>query len=435
MEADVKFNLADSEGHLIESLDNTGFNAEYAEYLEGFTVDADIDAIKQAAADQGGTYDKTTSGDFDWHPILHMDVCVDAKIYFILRLELEQTSYVCKWLENAVKLSWEICGSKNAKLINIHWDTGKGFQFGYPGHKVSCALQYVPFDSIIPENTEPADETEAEIAYLDSLDGIVLSISEFSTSLQVGKHYYIQLSDIPKGYKASELICSSLDKSVASVSRNGVVYGVSEGTAVITAMNSDGVTKGSCTVTVTKASSDMQKDDESAGTNGDSANMADDYAYTDIADSDAADIAVGATYTINGNKVKVLSSTSRTAAFIKAKNSKSVSVPATVTIKGKTFKVVQVNAGAFKGKKIRKITIGKNVKVIRKNAFKGSKATGLILKTKLLKASGVKDSLKSSKIKTIQVKVSSKKSVNKTYVKKYKSIFRKANSGKNATVK
>ena len=134
------------------------------------------------------------------------------------------------------------------------------------------------------------------------------------------------------------------------------------------------------------------------------------------------DKVAGASYT-------VIDASADTASFTKAKNAKSVSVPATVKIQGKSFKVTQIDAKAFTGKSIRNVTIGKNVKVIKKNAFKGSKATNVIINTKLLKKASVKGSLIGSKVKTIKVKVG------KTFVKSYKKIFTKANAGKKVTVK
>ena len=120
-----------------------------------------------------------------------------------------------------------------------------------------------------------------------------------------------------------------------------------------------------------------------------------------------------------------------TVALKAAKNVKSFKVPATVKLSdGKAYKVVQVNAKAFTGKKIKTVTVSKNVKKLAKNTFAKSKATKLILKTKLLKKATVKGCLKGSKIKTIQIKVGSKK-VNK----KYKKIFNKKNAGKKVTVK
>ena len=136
----------------------------------------------------------------------------------------------------------------------------------------------------------------------------------------------------------------------------------------------------------------------------------------------------------NGNQVKVTSDTAKTVAFTKANNKKSIRVPATVTINGEIYKVTQINANAFKAGKIRTVTIGKNVKAFKKNAFKGSAVTKLILKTRLLKKSTVKGALAGSKVKTVQVKVGSG-SVNKKFVKSYKKIFTKSVAGAKVTVK
>ena len=83
---------------------------------------------------------------------------------------------------------------------------------------------------------------------------------------------------------------------------------------------------------------------------------------------------------------------------------------------------------------ITSITLGKKVKKIKKNAFKGSGINTIIVKTKKLKKTSVKGSLKGSKVKTIKVKIGNKK-INKQYVKKYKKIFTKKNAGKKAKVK
>lgn len=139
-------------------------------------------------------------------------------------------------------------------------------------------------------------------------------------------------------------------------------------------------------------------------------------------------------------KVKVISPKNLTVALTKAKNTKNVVIGSVVVIGGNSesgediCKLTQINANAFKGKKIRTVTIGKNVKTIKSNAFKGSKATKLIVKTKLLKKAKVKGFLKGSKINTIQVKIGTKKQ-NRTYVKKYKKFFTKANAGKKVVVK
>ena len=115
------------------------------------------------------------------------------------------------------------------------------------------------------------------------------------------------------------------------------------------------------------------------------------------------------TFTVSGMKYKVLSS--NTVSLIQAKNAKTVTVPATVKSGGKTYKVVRIGA----------------------NAFKKSKATKVVIKTKNLKKATVKNSLEGSKVKKIQIKVGKKK-VNKTCLKKYKKIFTKKNAGKKVTI-
>jgi hypothetical protein len=62
------------------------------------------------------------------------------------------------------------------------------------------------------------------------------------------------------------------------------------------------------------------------------------------------------------------------------------------------------------------------------------KVTTIELKTKKLTKKSVKNALKGSAVKTVRVKVGKAKT-NKTYVKKYKKFFTKANAGKKVTVK
>jgi len=137
---------------------------------------------------------------------------------------------------------------------------------------------------------------------------------------------------------------------------------------------------------------------------------------------------------VSGNEFQVINAKAKTARMIKAKNAKSVSVPATVKVNGQTLKVTEIGAKAFTAKKIKSVTVSANVTKIAKNAFKGSKATKVTVKSKKLKKASVKGSLKGSKVKTVKVKVGNKKA-NKTYVKKYKKIFTKKNAGKKVTVK
>ena len=80
------------------------------------------------------------------------------------------------------------------------------------------------------------------------------------------------------------------------------------------------------------------------------------------------------------------------------------------------------------------IVIGKNVKKIEKGAFKNYKnVKTLVVKSKKLKKSRIKNSLKGSKIKKVKVDVGKKKT-DKKYVRKYKWIFTKKNVGRKVIV-
>ncbi len=110
-----------------------------------------------------------------------------------------------------------------------------------------------------------------------------------------------------------------------------------------------------------------------------------------------------------------------TVAYVKTsvKNPTSVTVPATVKISGKTYKVTEISANALKNKKkLKKVTIGKNVTKIGKNAFSGCKnLKSITIKGKNLKKVGT------NAIKGINKKAVIK--VPKTKVKAYKKLFTK----------
>ena len=96
---------------------------------------------------------------------------------------------------------------------------------------------------------------------------------------------------------------------------------------------------------------------------------------------------------------------SSTCIYVKtAVKGKSATVPNTVKIYSKTYKVVGIGSKAFKGSKVKTVTV----------------------KAKSLTKKGVKNSMKSSKVKTVKVCKS-----------KYKSskYFSKKNAGKTVTVK
>ena len=98
-------------------------------------------------------------------------------------------------------------------------------------------------------------------------------------------------------------------------------------------------------------------------------------------------------------------------------------------------KCKNVSSSAFKGYgKAVTVQLGKNVRTLAKNAFKGAAAKTVVVKTKKLSAKRVKGAFKGSKVTTVKVDVGKTK-VDKKYVKAYKKAFTKKNCGKKVTVK
>ena len=138
---------------------------------------------------------------------------------------------------------------------------------------------------------------------------------------------------------------------------------------------------------------------------------------------------VGQSVVVKKVTYKIL--TNDTVAYVKTsvKNPTSATVPATVKISGKTYKVTQISANAFKNKKkLKKVIIGKNVKKIGKNAFSGCKN----LKNITIKGKGL-SSVGSNAIKGINKNAVIK--VPKNKIKAYKKLFTKKTGYKKKTMK
>ena len=114
------------------------------------------------------------------------------------------------------------------------------------------------------------------------------------------------------------------------------------------------------------------------------------------------------------------------------KNTKEITIPSSVKINGKNYKVTAIKANAFKGnKKIQKITIGKNIKKIGKGAFKNcKKLKKIIIKSKKLVSKNIGKNAFKGIPKNAVIKVPKGK------VKAYKKfIIKKGGAGKKVKVK
>ena len=122
----------------------------------------------------------------------------------------------------------------------------------------------------------------------------------------------------------------------------------------------------------------------------------------------------------------------KTAAFVSPvkKNVKTLNIPATVKLAGKTFKVTKIQAKACFGyKKLTKVTIGKNVASIGANAFNGcTKLKTIVIKSTKLTTKTVG----TNAFKGIYGKAAVK--VPKAKLKAYQAFLKKKGVGRNAKI-
>ena len=100
-------------------------------------------------------------------------------------------------------------------------------------------------------------------------------------------------------------------------------------------------------------------------------------------------IVAGQSADVASGRYQVINAAKKTAMLVQAKNKTkaSITIPAQVTINGVKCKVVQVGPNAFKGfKKLKKITLTKNITTIGKQAFYGcTKLSSVVVKGTVLK--------------------------------------------------
>ena len=134
-----------------------------------------------------------------------------------------------------------------------------------------------------------------------------------------------------------------------------------------------------------------------------------------------------------GNIYKVTSSrsSSQTVAFIGNKVKTSVTIPATIKIKGATYKVTEISTNAFKNsRKLKKVVIGQNIVKIGKNAFYGcKKLTSITIKSSRLTLKNIGKNAFKNTIPKATVKVPKKQKA------LYNQILKKRGLNKKAKVK
>lgn len=145
----------------------------------------------------------------------------------------------------------------------------------------------------------------------------------------------------------------------------------------------------------------------------------------------------GTTFVVKGIKYKITNASTNgkgTVTVIGAskKTITSLKIGATVTYNGITYKINAIKAGAFKGyKKLKTVTIGKNIKTIGKQAFYNcGKLKTITIKSALLTKKNVGSKAFAKISSTAKIKVPAKK------LKLYKAMLKKRGvTGKNQKIK
>ena len=243
----ITVHIADTENHLLEECSEDDVSVEMCEAVGTLPMYAEAQAIESIARAQGSNYTVETSGDVQIHP----DICMDVTGYFILKLELTDTSYVGKLMGGKIQVKWTIFDEKNAKFFNAHLENGEwvGVQWGNWSGSM-CTKEYKPFESVVTE-TEEADNDNVETAENSIEVGENLLIDCVKMTLEENQKRCILLQQLPINYSIADISYMSSDEKIAVVGQNGEVVGVGAGSTIITVYTKDNKYKAYCAVTVT----------------------------------------------------------------------------------------------------------------------------------------------------------------------------------------
>ncbi len=300
-----------------------------------------------------------------------------------------------------------------------------------------------------------------------------ISLNYTKLELAPGASQTLIVSKKPSSVNTGAVKWSSADTKVATVDANGRVTGVSKGTTIITA-ELEGKTA-SCTVTVVADNPGGNTGGSGGGSGGGAGgggggapssptntpspavtpvpsqvpvatagpeepdnNAGNNITDTPVPDStepdadkpESTDKEPGSKVSYNNKKYNITSNTGKTVEYKKpsAKDGSNIKIPATVkvTVNGKkvTYKVTSIKNNAFKNnKKVKQVTVSRNIKKIGKNAFKNcSKIKKIKIKSSSIKKIG-KDAFKGINKKCVIEVPKAKK-------KAYKKMFRKAGLSK-----
>lgn len=228
---------------------------------------------------------------------------------------------------------------------------------------------YQPGTAVITVTTEEGNYTAQCKVTVKPILVHTIELEPTEVTLQVAETAQMSVNILPLDATNKNVTWLSSNDKIATVDSNGVVTAIAAGNATIIATAADGSgIRASCEVVVEKKEAQSLPVEK----------------YPDV----------GTKITLSTGTYKITksSSKSREVTFVKPKSSKkaAVSIPATVTIDGYSYKVTAIANKAFKdNKKIKSVKIGGNVKKIGKEAFSGCKQLKKItIKSTILKNIG-----------------------------------------------
>ncbi len=122
------------------------------------------------------------------------------------------------------------------------------------------------------KSTTPTDPTDPEKPDDNTVAVTGVTVTPVSAKVKVGKSTTFVATVAPENATNKKVKWSSSDESIATVNEDGVVTGVKEGTATITATTLDGSKTGTATIIVEKEEQQTPTDDETPDDSNNNAN-------------------------------------------------------------------------------------------------------------------------------------------------------------------
>ena len=265
--ASGKLHLADEQNHLLEEADAGGDTLEAYGSIAGYDLKATPSVIQEIAESQGGTYTPNAST-----VILRADLCIDVRVYFILKIGLDNNAYV----DGGGKASFEIFGKDNATLGSIHIDCpGCNFMNAqlHMGKGASasdqCIFKYSPFDGEEESSSSSEDESSngSESSENSNSSGNssssnvqeeTLILEHLELTLEKGESGKVAIKSLPEGVKMSDLVFTSADPEIAQVDQSGNVKALKAGATVVSVETKDGAHHVQCSIIVMAESGEFE---------------------------------------------------------------------------------------------------------------------------------------------------------------------------------